>query len=66
FTKTLFTPDFLFHFTALTTTVKRGRHFSDLNQAVKRLFKRFLQPNLTHPKHLNRSTSWHGAHYRAF
>ncbi|MBU2183360.1 MAG: hypothetical protein KKE08_10080, partial [Gammaproteobacteria bacterium] len=53
-------------FTAFITTVKRGRHFSDLNFRVKRLFKRFLQLSFYHPKPANRSTPWHGAHYRAF
>ncbi|MBU2071107.1 MAG: hypothetical protein KKA68_12760, partial [Gammaproteobacteria bacterium] len=60
------TPDFLSRFTAFITTVKRGRHFSDLNFRVKRLFKRFLQLSFYHPKPANRSTPWHGAHYRAF
>jgi len=46
--------------------VKRGRHFSDLTESVKRLFERFLQTVLTHLKHPNRSTPWHGALYRAF
>ncbi|HSG50731.1 MAG TPA: hypothetical protein VLA40_01390, partial [Rheinheimera sp.] len=58
--------DFLSRFTVFTTTVKRGRHFSDLNQSVKRLSKRFLQTFLSHPKTAYRSSPWHGAHYRAF
>ncbi|WP_310209543.1 hypothetical protein, partial [Rheinheimera pacifica] len=54
------------HFTVLNTTVKRGRHFSDLSGSVKRLFERFLRTVLTHLKHRISATPWHGAHYRVF
>jgi hypothetical protein len=62
FLKPFITPDFLSRFTVFTTTVKRGRHFSDLNPAVKRLFERFLQPGLTHPKRPNCSTRLRAPH----